>query len=67
MSEYYVDRGICPGCKEHCEAICADCEGTGEVAVDVDDGEGHTMRGVGSQKCLCRIDDSESDGDGPDD
>ena len=33
---------------------CEYCGGTGEVATDEDDGEGHTMRGVGSQKCICQ-------------
>jgi hypothetical protein len=30
------------------------CDGTGVVAVDEEDGEGHTMRGVGSRPCPCR-------------
>lgn len=55
MSGYYIDRKLCPDCKEPCEPICADCEGTGVVAVDEDDGDGHTMRGTGSQKCLCQV------------
>lgn len=36
------------------EGECAECGGTGEVATDEDDGEGHTMRGVGSQPCICQ-------------
>lgn len=30
---------------------CETCGGEGEVATDEDDGEGHTMRGVGTAKC----------------
>lgn len=36
------------------EGECAYCDGTGEVATDEDDGEGHIMRGVGTQKCVCQ-------------
>jgi hypothetical protein len=36
------------------EERCEHCHGDGEVATDEDDGEGHTMRGVGSQKCICQ-------------
>ena len=36
------------------EGECATCGGTGEVATDEDDGEGHIMRGVGTQKCECQ-------------
>jgi len=38
------------------EFICDDCDGEGEVSTDEDDGEGHTMRGVGLRKCHCQID-----------
>jgi len=37
------------------EIVCSDCHGTGEVSVAESDGEGHTMQGVGTQKCLCKI------------
>lgn len=31
------------------------CDGSGEVVVDVEDGDSHQiMRGVGTQKCLCQ-------------
>lgn len=33
------------------EVVCDECLGEGEVSTDVDDGEGHTMRGVGTEKC----------------
>jgi len=33
---------------------CEHCNGTGEVATDEDDGEGHIMQGVGAEKCLCQ-------------
>lgn len=36
------------------EERCEHCHGSGEVATDEDDGEGHTMRGVGTQKCICQ-------------
>lgn len=38
------------------EELCEWCEGTGEVATDEDDGEGHIMRGVGTKKCICKYD-----------
>lgn len=38
----------------HQEEVCEWCEGTGEVATDEEDGEGHTMRGVGTRKCICQ-------------
>jgi len=34
--------------------VCEYCNGTGEIATDEDDGEGHTMRGVGTRKCICQ-------------
>ncbi len=37
------------------EEVCGYCDGTGELAADEDDGEGHTQRGVGTQKCICQI------------
>jgi len=39
------------------EGACAECGGTGEIATDEDDGEGHTARGVGTKKCLCVTED----------
>ena len=42
--------------KEQAEGVCEWCEGTGEVATDEDDGEGHIMRGVGTKKCICQYD-----------
>lgn len=36
------------------ETRCEECRGTGEVSTDEDDGEGHTMQGVGTEKCLCQ-------------
>ena len=43
------------------EFVCPECHGEGEVSTDVDDGEGHTMRGVGTEKCRCQIKDEEPD------
>lgn len=40
------------------EAVCVECGGTGIISTDESDGEGHTMRGVGTQKCLCQLNDS---------
>ena len=31
--------------------LCELCGGTGEIATDEDDGEGHTLRGVNSELC----------------
>lgn len=31
--------------------MCEACYDTREIVTDVDDGEGHTMRGVGSERC----------------
>lgn len=47
-SDFDID---CLECEEECEY----CGGTGEVATDEDDGEGHIMRGVGTEKCICQI------------
>ena len=33
------------------DEICATCGGTGEIAIDEDDGEGHSAAGVGSAPC----------------
>jgi hypothetical protein len=33
---------------------CPECEGTGVVYLDEDDGEGHSARGVISEPCLCQ-------------
>ena len=45
----------CEKCKQECEVeeVCGECLGEGTVASDVDDGEGHTMAGVGTIKCKC--------------
>jgi hypothetical protein len=40
---------------------CELCGGTGEISTDEQDGEGHTMRGVGTQKCICRVKEPEYD------
>lgn len=37
------------------EYECDECEDTGEVSCDESDGEGHIMRGVGTQKCICQV------------
>ena len=36
------------------QRVCIECKGTGEVRTDEDDGEGHIMRGVGTEKCICQ-------------
>ena len=35
--------------------VCGYCGGTGELACDESDGEGHIQRGVGIEKCICQI------------
>lgn len=35
------------------------CDGSGELPCDEDDGEGHVMRGVGTQMCVCKIKEKE--------
>ena len=42
---------------------CTDCGGTGEISTDESDGEGHIQRGVGTQKCHCKINTNEDDQD----
>lgn len=46
---------FCGKCRKPCEVeeVCAWCLGEGEYSTDEDDGEGHTMRGVGTAKCPC--------------
>ena len=36
------------------EPECDLCGGTGEIAMDQEDGEGHTMSGVETRKCVCQ-------------
>lgn len=37
------------------ECTCEECDGTGFVAYDAEDGEGHTMRGAGGMRvCICQ-------------
>jgi hypothetical protein len=52
---------VCLTCKtaEYDDEVCEECGGTGEVATDEDDGEGHLMRGVGTSKCICQISSTE--------
>lgn len=46
------------------EEVCEFCLGEGTVSTDESDGEGHIMRGVGTEKCICQIrDEDESDQD----
>ena len=43
---------------ENCgwEEVCEFCHGSGTTHEDVDDGEGHLMRGVGKEiPCICQI------------
>jgi len=51
----------CSKCNLECEIeeACELCLGTGEVSVDESDGEGHIMRGVGTRKCECRLQEDE--------
>jgi len=35
--------------------VCDYCEGSGIIATDESDGEGHIMQGVGTAECICQI------------
>lgn len=37
------------------EEVCPECEGTGVIFTDEDDGEGRAMKGTGAKRCLCQI------------
>lgn len=55
-AHYYIDGESERGHWDYStEEVCTDCYGTGIVATDEDDGEGHTMRGVGESKCICQV------------
>jgi len=56
-----IEIYTCSKCKKECEVeeVCEFCYGEGEVSTDESDGEGHIMRGVGTQKCICRIEDGD--------
>lgn len=45
------------------EIVCSECLGTGEVSEDIDDGEGHLQRGVGTRKCTCKKEPEYESGD----
>lgn len=60
--EHPLGLYVCEKCQDSCEVeeVCGECLGTKKVATDEDDGEGHTMRGVGEQKCpSCSITNEE--------
>lgn len=42
---------------------CEFCGGEGFIAIDEDDGEGNTRKGVGSRRCICRDNFNEDDQD----
>lgn len=45
---------------EEDEEVCEFCEGTGEVSTDEVDPDSHqVMRGVGTEKCICRMKDPD--------
>lgn len=58
-----IEIYTCKDCKKECEVeeVCAHCLGEGEYSTDESDGEGHIMRGVGTQKCHCSIKEEEYD------
>ena len=60
-----IEIWVCSKCKKECEVeeVCAYCLGDGEYSTDESDGEGHIMRGVGTQKCHCTIEDDYDDQD----
>lgn len=39
------------------EKECEICGGSGEVQIDIDDGEGHIMGRVGVEICVCQLKD----------
>lgn len=41
------------------EGECAECGGDGEVSCDETDRDGNIERGVGTQKCICRVEAEE--------
>ena len=45
--------------KEMDDGVCEFCLGSGEISTDERDESGNWMRGVGSQKCICRIHEDE--------
>jgi hypothetical protein len=45
------------------EGVCGWCLGEKEVSADVDDGEGHIQRGVGTEKCPVCTNRNEPDSD----
>lgn len=51
----------CPRCNEITEETCGYCLGEGEVSCDERDESGNIMRGVGTQKCICRVKEQEYD------
>ena len=50
----YDRNGVVGLMKVSSEYRCERCHGSGEVATDESDGEGHIMRGVNLEKCLCQ-------------
>lgn len=69
MEEYeiYTQRKgyKCLKCFKECDIkeVCEWCRGSGEISTDEEDGEGHTMRGVGTEKCPCQIEEDEFEED----
>ena len=56
-----IEIYTCSKCQKECEVedVCAFCLGEGEYSTDESDGEGHVMRGVGTQKCHCKMPDED--------
>lgn len=68
VAERYDESGLfhtCSKCYMVCEVeeVCAFCLGDGEVSTDETDSDGNVEQGVGTQKCVCRIDEEEYDED----
>lgn len=55
------DGYLCLKCGKMCEVECEYCGGTGEVSTDETDESGNVMRGVGTRKCECRLNDQEDE------
>ena len=43
------------------EGVCEFCNGTKEVSVDENDGEGHITQGTGTKKCICALEEQTED------
>ena len=54
---------VCTKCGKECEVeeVCSQCFGTGEISTDERNSDGNWERGVGTEKCHCKITEQEYD------